>query len=170
MFFLMLVTTAALPWASKLTYIWVLLLERVHQRRQVVVLVRHDDLVDVVQQHVAGALHGAVKALVEGGLLTEVVQVPATDRVLPAVRRHQVLVDGPRDHFHEALLAVNPQQAVQLRATRGVVDHHPAHTEQSAAKAEEQHINAVEPRRNRLQVEKSFFLPPNVQQVQTEFS
>lgn len=111
-----------------------LLLERVHQRHQVVVLVWHYDLVDVVQQHVARALHGPVNALVEGGLLAEVVQVAATDRVLPAVRRNEVLIDGPRDHLHEALLAVNPQQAVQLRATSRVVDHHPVHTEQSAAK------------------------------------
>lgn len=114
-----------------------LLLERVHQRHQVVVLVRHYDLIDVVQQHVARALHGPVNALVEGSLLAEVVQVAATDRVLPAVRRNEVLVDGPRDHFHETLLAVNPQQAVQLWATTSVVDHHPVHTEQSAAKQRE---------------------------------
>lgn len=111
-----------------------LLLECVHHRHQVVVLVRHDDLVDVVQQHEARALHGPVDALVEGGLLAEVVQVAATDRVQPAARRNEVLVDGPRDHLHETLLAVDPQQAVQLRATRGVVDHHPVHAEQSAAK------------------------------------
>lgn len=108
-----------------------LLLEHAHQRHQVLVLVRHDDLVDVVQQHVARALHAPVKALVEGGLLAVVVQVPATDRVLPALRRNQVLVDGPRDHLHEALLAVNPQQAVQLWAARIVVDHHLVHAKQS---------------------------------------
>lgn len=111
--------------------VWVLLLERVHQRHQVVVLVRHYDLVDVVQQHVARARHGPVNALVEGDLLTEVVHVPAADRVLPAMRRNQVLLYGPRNHLHEALLAVNPQQAVQFGAARIVVDHHPVHTEQS---------------------------------------
>ena len=59
----------------KVAYIWMLLLEHVHQRLQVVVLVWHYNLIDVVQQDVARAVHGSVNALVKRGQLAKVVNV-----------------------------------------------------------------------------------------------
>lgn len=122
---------------SVMPYLWVFRFEHVHQRHQVLVLVRHDDLVDVIQQHIAGPLHRSVNALVERGLLAKVVHVPAALRMQPAIRRNQMLVDGPWDHLHEALLAVALQQVVELRATASVVDHHPVHAKQPGAKGRE---------------------------------
>ena len=120
--------------SSAVTYIWMLLLEHVHQSLQVVVLVRHYDLIYVVQQDVAGPVHGSVHALVERGQLAEVVHVPSVLGEQPATRRIQVLVDGPRNYLHEALLTVALQQAVQVWATAGFIDNHPVHTKQSGAK------------------------------------
>lgn len=70
--------------STKISYVWVLLLEHVHRGHQVVVLVRHDDFANVVQQQIVGALHGPVQPLFDGDLL------------------------GPRDHLHKALLGVKP--------------------------------------------------------------
>lgn len=109
-----------------------LLLERVHERQQATVLVGHYDLVDVVQEDVTRPVHGPVNAVVQGGLLAEVVHVAATLGEEPAIRRSQVLVYGPGDDLHEALLAVAAQQAVQLWAAAGVVDNHPVHAQQPA--------------------------------------
>lgn len=59
-----------------MSYIWVLLLDHVHERRQAAVLVRHYDLVDVVQEDVTRPVHRLVNAVVQAGLLAEVVHVP----------------------------------------------------------------------------------------------
>lgn len=113
-------------------YVWVLLGQRVHQRHQVFMLVWHYDLVDVVQQDIAWALHGPINALVKGGLLTKVVHITTTFRVQPAMWRNHVTVDGPRNYLHKVLLNINPEQAVELWAAAIVVDHYSVHTEQSA--------------------------------------
>lgn len=45
-----------------------------------------------------------------------------------------MLVNGPRNHLYKALLAVALQQAVELRATAGVIDYHPVYAQQPGAK------------------------------------
>lgn len=113
-------------------YVWSLLGEHVHQRHQVLMLVRHYDLVDVVQQDIAWALHGSIYALIKGGLLTEVVHITTAFWVQPATRWNHVIVDGPRNNLHKVLLDINLEQAVELWAAAAVVDHYSVHTKQSA--------------------------------------
>lgn len=111
-----------------------LLLEQVHQRHQVVVLVWHYNLIYVVQQDVAGPVHGSVDTLIKRGELAKVVQVCPAFCELPATRWIQMLVDGPRNNLHKAFLAVALQQAVEVWAAAGFIDHHPVHTQQPGAR------------------------------------
>ncbi len=119
---------------KKIPYIWLPLFEHTHQRRQVVVFVWHYNLIYVVQQDVARPVHGSVNALIKRCQLAKVVQVSPMLWEFPSMRWIQILVNGPRNHLQEALLAVALQQAVELWATAGVIDHHPAHTQQPGAR------------------------------------
>lgn len=66
----------------------------------------------------------------------------------PAVRWRQVLVYGPRNDLHEALLAVAAQQAVEVWAAAGVVHHHPVDAQQPAGSQRSEDPSAVRPQKN----------------------
>ena len=60
---------------SEATYLWLLLLELVHQRPKAVMMIRYYYLIDVIQQDIARAAHVSVHALIERGHLAKVMHV-----------------------------------------------------------------------------------------------
>lgn len=76
-------------------HVWVFVLEVLQEQMEVCVLVRHDDLVNVIQQHILGLVHVSVDALIKSGQLTIVMDVPPVLFEVPASGGGEELVYRP---------------------------------------------------------------------------